>query len=1250
MDSKTKKASENTGRPAARTAGARARNSQDIHQQRLMRTILAANAIQRKIAVGAADSSLEKEADHVAQKVVNNQPVPAISSANSESGQRQNNEDEVKRQLQRAQQQQEQDETSQRQMASDEEETAQTKLLNRQASEDDDAIAQTLRRMAAESDEEQTAQAQQDDEMAAAKLMRQAADQAAEEETAQRLQRSEQEEENASAKLMRAVSQLLQAKGVPDLSEASEQKIQAMRGRGSELPEAVRQEMEQKIGADFSAVRVHFGSSADQLCQEINARAFTIGHDIFFASGEFKPETEKGKKLLAHELTHVVQQQGQTQRAMRSLDPNDAPSGNSQAQQHLTELSILKIPTTKQRHLPIYSSLSQRGLLKRIKSYYRPKSGPERPNQIRVWKNAVSANTTEALVTQKLSGNNSGDGQQQGSVISLPVDMNHPVNFQLADGSLHSPRKRDFLNDLVKIPTWNREGNSTRFQVDHIVELQVSGEEGLESSTGNRVENMELFDARSNTTSGREIMQRIRRDARAYYDSLTPSQRTAFTSYRTWLRNHDILFDGGVRTFAGRVPEGDSSWWTRSQIQELTHLDALRGIAPQPLEGSERRFVLASGPGGVEIDRFRRRANAMEFNPAASQRRSIAGMRIRSFHLNNESEVDNTNRPRTQIGTMQATWDMPESANNTWQPDEADVDLPIYGLGPHSGYVVVDNSLNVHFAHASPVTFNDVYIGANGVNASGNLTPSLSMLKNVDIAVQLVDGDILFRAEYRPDNLSLNMPGLTIDNGMIGLTYSGESGFGVDGSVDLAVNKVGDGTITAGFRQRDGFFAEGEFNFDSKLFDRATANLWYREGAFGGSGTLGIDSPDKVKGIRSAEINVGFSEEEFSAEGRVSLDIPGVEEAGLTIQHSEEEGLLIGGNLNLNSDTPGIRSGNVNVTLRKPENDWKVAATGTAVPDIPGIDSELSIDYNDGAITAEVQAEYRRGMLSGRVEAGVTNRSIDETTGELSDTAEPDNPLIVYGGGSLTLQLAPWLQGTAGVKFAPNGEMTVTGKIGLPDELEIFARRELNKSLLNIAVQAPIFPGIVAEIGGGLSAQAGIGPGVINELRLGVEYNPDREQDTRITGDASLSIPADAGLRLSVRAGIGLGITGASATGGLEIGGSLGVAGAAEASVHIEWTPSQGLDLEARVGVHAQPSFTFDISGYVSVRALGMSVYDNRWEFASYTFGSDYRFGISLPIHYQEGQPFDISLNDVEFEVPDINTNSLLRGLVSRIA
>ncbi|MEZ5411520.1 MAG: DUF4157 domain-containing protein [Acidimicrobiales bacterium] len=82
-------------------------------------------------------------------------------------------------------------------------------------------------------------------------------------------------------------------------------------GSGSPLPEPVRATMEGAFGADFSAVRV----SENPAAADIGARAYTTGSDIRFAPGQFKPESSDGQHLLAHELTHVVQQGAATARS-----------------------------------------------------------------------------------------------------------------------------------------------------------------------------------------------------------------------------------------------------------------------------------------------------------------------------------------------------------------------------------------------------------------------------------------------------------------------------------------------------------------------------------------------------------------------------------------------------------------------------------------------------------------------------------------------------------------------------------------------------------------------------------------------------------------------------------------------------------------------------------------------------------------------------------------------------------------------
>jgi hypothetical protein len=86
--------------------------------------------------------------------------------------------------------------------------------------------------------------------------------------------------------------------------------ISAARGRGSELDAPVRERVGEALNDPLTDVRVHADERADALARSVSARAFTTGQDIFFAHGEYRPQTASGDALLAHELTHVVQQRG----------------------------------------------------------------------------------------------------------------------------------------------------------------------------------------------------------------------------------------------------------------------------------------------------------------------------------------------------------------------------------------------------------------------------------------------------------------------------------------------------------------------------------------------------------------------------------------------------------------------------------------------------------------------------------------------------------------------------------------------------------------------------------------------------------------------------------------------------------------------------------------------------------------------------------------------------------------------------
>ncbi|MGI5911855.1 MAG: DUF4157 domain-containing protein [Syntrophomonadaceae bacterium] len=97
-----------------------------------------------------------------------------------------------------------------------------------------------------------------------------------------------------------------------ETDSALESKIRVNQSGGQPLPESTRNFMESRFGADLSQVRVHTGSAAEQLSQELRAEAFTHGKDIYMAPGRYNPHAQAGQRLLAHEITHVIQQGGTT--------------------------------------------------------------------------------------------------------------------------------------------------------------------------------------------------------------------------------------------------------------------------------------------------------------------------------------------------------------------------------------------------------------------------------------------------------------------------------------------------------------------------------------------------------------------------------------------------------------------------------------------------------------------------------------------------------------------------------------------------------------------------------------------------------------------------------------------------------------------------------------------------------------------------------------------------------------------------
>jgi hypothetical protein len=140
------------------------------------------------------------------------------------------------------------------------------------------------------------------------------------------VQRAALEDEDAKPAVMTMPQASATAGGAFEAGEAFEQKLRAARGQGRPLPTAFKADFEATFDANFGGVRIHADAQSDQLNRSIHAQAFTTGQDIFLRQGEDNLSSLSGQWMLAHELTHVLQQgggrsdQAQTPAASRASD------------------------------------------------------------------------------------------------------------------------------------------------------------------------------------------------------------------------------------------------------------------------------------------------------------------------------------------------------------------------------------------------------------------------------------------------------------------------------------------------------------------------------------------------------------------------------------------------------------------------------------------------------------------------------------------------------------------------------------------------------------------------------------------------------------------------------------------------------------------------------------------------------------------------------------------------------------------
>ncbi|MGD2076889.1 MAG: DUF4157 domain-containing protein [Chloroflexota bacterium] len=143
-----------------------------------------------------------------------------------------------------------------------------------------------------------------------------------------------------------------QDSGPAEIQEETANAINSKRGSGGSLDSGVAEKAGDAMGQDFSDVNVHTDSQADELSRDLGAKAFTTGQDIFFQSGAYDPGSSDGQRLIAHELTHVVQQGGSAPSGGGAMTVNDPDDNYEQEADNIADQVMNKPDPTIQRQMP----------------------------------------------------------------------------------------------------------------------------------------------------------------------------------------------------------------------------------------------------------------------------------------------------------------------------------------------------------------------------------------------------------------------------------------------------------------------------------------------------------------------------------------------------------------------------------------------------------------------------------------------------------------------------------------------------------------------------------------------------------------------------------------------------------------------------------------------------------------------------------------------------------------------------------
>lgn len=764
-------------------------------------------------------------------------------------------------------------------------------------------------------------------------------------------------------------------------SPAIESGISRSKGSGSALPSATRSQMESSFGTDLSGVRIHQDSGARQMNKDLNAQAFTHGKDIYFDSGKYSPGSSEGKHLLAHELTHVVQQTGKgapkktaQRKARTAAGSAGSPAGGmSMVSASGSSGSTGAAANSFSPGAVQQSDALQGGMMQEAPPEMESMGGSIQrsisPTGLAIQKDDPPAPATEsdgdklAKVGPAKEGlieynENASKASDKFKIVLLDFKLK-----KYQDVPYHEPPK-----DSVK-PQGDRDTQQAGEWQKKAQDKAKASLTGLYPKAADGKTYMLTVKGGSKTDSKSKILGNI--------DTLTKATTVPFwdkTGKPTIHQIEHVVDWQIVGKAADTMPD--------NLILLDKETNNQQGQVVKDLIKTQVETVLKHySSTGLPIAKLSYRSASSTYNilfRTFSQREVKAKSTIQENQMGKaEAGAEGIFSPTTvditeekippghcliKTATDGVGFIVPYNYNGDIIKIEGDADnhelkkitqmklikkdgnivgakkkLDLtFEASQVNGVVTKDEYMMTHGSHAavlqeslklvgmSPIEFSDESIDVSpitGVKAEGKVKPDISLLKDADIGFMLDNAAFTVYAMISTDALKGKLPSpLSIDNCELGVSMSSDDPLSVFGGIDFSIKNVGTGRLT-GSAGTKGFGVEGNFSFDNmKSFKKAEIGFKY---------------------FRPS----GQGEGQWEGNGEIAFEkdvIPGVKQGNIKISY--KEGVLSGaGDFTLSIE----QLDKVSVEAKFDQNGNFSITGKTHLNKVPGIkDSEISVTLN----------------------------------------------------------------------------------------------------------------------------------------------------------------------------------------------------------------------------------------------------------------------------------------------------------------